>query len=131
MRRRLQFTLLICLFLGGRAYPSECGDLGTQNAMDRCVLSELQKADNELNDAYNGYRSRLDVDQKRRFKDAQLAWVKFRDLACGFESSGVEGGSIHPFILRSCLARLTRTRLKELSFLANCKEGDLSCPAPK
>ena len=57
----------------------------------------------------------------------QLAWIKFKDLACQFETSGTEGGSVHAMVLAECLIEKTRHRNKELEALANCQEGDLSC----
>ena len=49
--------------------------------------------------------------------------------ACQFEASGVAGGSAFSMVLTSCLIKKTRERNKELEALANCQEGDLSCPA--
>jgi uncharacterized protein YecT (DUF1311 family) len=121
--------LLLLLFISTSASAWNCGDLNTQSEMNQCAFTEYQKEDKELNKIYNSYRTRLDDDQKRQLKSVQLAWVKFRDLVCEFESSGVKGGSVYPLILQSCLARVTSDRIKELSILANCKEGDLSCPA--
>lgn len=53
----------------------------------------------------------------------------FKDLACQFESSGVEGGLAYSMVMASCLAEKTRQRNKEIETLNNCQEGDLSCPA--
>jgi uncharacterized protein YecT (DUF1311 family) len=46
----------------------------------------------------------------------QLAWIKFRDLACAFKSAGLEGGSDYAMQLNACLEQL-----------ASCAEGDPSC----
>lgn len=121
--------LLFCIPIA--ALSADCGDQTTQSGMNQCTYGEYQKADKELNEVYSAYRSRLDASQKKQIKNVQLAWVKYRDLTCDFESSGVKGGSVYPFILQSCLTKMTLARLEELKFLANCEEGDLSCPAWK
>lgn len=108
-----------------------CGDRPTQLEMNQCAAQDYAQADRELNRVYNAYRSRLSEEQKGELRDAQRAWIPFRDLSCTFESSGVKGGSVYPFILHSCLAAMTRARTRQLQQLANCKEGDLSCPAWK
>ena len=125
------FFSSLAFVISATAFAAECGELDTQAAMNQCVMVQFQQLDKEMNKAYTEYQSRLDRRQKRQIKEVQLAWVKFRDLACTFESSGVEGGSAHPFIFRSCLAEKTRARLSDLTRLISCEEGDLSCPAWK
>jgi uncharacterized protein YecT (DUF1311 family) len=124
------FKFLASLMVAGitTATHADCSDSKTQLQMNECAAAQFSKLDKEMNAAYTAYRAQLDVEQERQFKAVQLAWLKLRDLTCKFESSGVEGGSVHPFILLSCLAGKTRLRLKEISVLASCAEGDLSCP---
>ena len=121
--------LLFCVPIA--TLSADCGDQTTQSGMNQCAYGEYQKSNKELNEVYRAYRSRLDANQKQQLKDVQLVWVKYRDLTCDFESSGVKGGSVYPFIRQSCLTKMTRARLQEIKFLAHCEEGDLSCPASK
>lgn len=127
MKRLL--PLMLCFPMLSMA--ADCGDLPNQSDMNQCAGKAYKAADTELNRVYNNYRARLEETDKRKLKDVQLAWIKFRDLSCEFESSSVEGGSVHPYISLSCLAKVTRTRIQQLEVLANCKEGDLSCPTLK
>jgi uncharacterized protein YecT (DUF1311 family) len=113
------------------ASAEDCRNLKTQLDMNHCAAAQFQKVDKELNRVYGTYRSRLSDDQKRQFKDVQVAWVKCRDLSCTFESSAIEGGRVHPLIFQTCLAEKIHIRIKELIRLNNCEEGDLSCPAWK
>jgi uncharacterized protein YecT (DUF1311 family) len=46
--------------------------------------------------------------------DAEMAWEGFRDSHCNLFSRQVEGGSLHPFVLDSCMARLTNERVAAL-----------------
>lgn len=122
---------LLMFGITGTAASAKCGDLPTQAEMNQCAAQAYAQADRELNELYKKYMARLSDEQQRQLRDAQLAWIRFRDLSCGFESAGVKGGSTYPFVLSSCLARMTRARVQQLGALANCKEGDLSCPAGK
>ncbi len=45
---------------------------------------------------------------------AQLAWIKFRDASCEFETSAYEGGSIAPAIYSACLEETTKQRTQQL-----------------
>jgi Uncharacterized protein conserved in bacteria, COG3755 len=108
----------------------DCNNAFTQGDMNECAYRDLKREDQALNAAYNAYHARLDAKQKEQLKNAQLAWIKFRDLACTYDSSGVEGGSVHPLVYAECITRRTHQRLEEIKALASCKETDLSCPAP-
>jgi len=131
----IRFILFLIAFTGyANVFAIDCGDIINEGAMNHCATTQFQQLDKELNKAYTEYirhHSQIDKKQKKQLKDSQIAWVKFRDLSCIFESSGAEGSSIYPFILQSCRSDITRTRIKEFETLANCKEGDFSCPAWK
>lgn len=130
----LHAALMATLYLSALASAApaaDCGDEQTQTDMNLCAARDYADVDRQLNEVYREYRKRLSDDQKRQLKDAQRAWIEFRDRSCDFESSGVEGGSVHPLIRNSCLAGMTRARIEQLDVLARCEEGDLSCPAPK
>jgi len=127
-------ALLICSFLSSLFVSSstlalDCQNPQTQTDMNQCASSDLDRETKKINKTYNDYRAKLNPTQKQQLKEMQLAWIKFKDLACQFEASGVEGGSAHSMVLAGCLTEKTRQRNKELEVLGNCQEGDLSCPA--
>ncbi|MBI2718810.1 MAG: DUF1311 domain-containing protein [Rhizobiales bacterium] len=68
------------------------------------------------------------ADDVARFKDAQSAWLKFRDAECEFVWPIGEGGSARPMVRSFCFAELTKQRLKDMQYYLTCEEGDLSCP---
>lgn len=113
------------------AQARDCGSPRTQLEVNECASERLTRADQELNQVYADYRKRLSASEARQFRQVQVTWIKFRDAACVFESSGVKGGSAFTMVHLGCLAAKTETRVKELKALASCEEGDLSCPAPK
>jgi len=128
------FKALVFLTIGisihARAFhcPTEPS---TQMEMNDCAAQGYEKVNKELNKVYADYRKRLSNTQKLILKDTQLAWIKYRDLACEFESSGAEGGSVRPMVRNYCLAGKARVRLNELEQLASCEEQSEECPAGK
>ncbi|MBF5066250.1 DUF1311 domain-containing protein, partial [Salmonella enterica subsp. enterica serovar Istanbul] len=76
---------------------------------------------------YMAYRDKLNKAQQNQLREVQLAWLKYRDLSCRFESSASAGGSAASLALQTCLADKTRQRADELKNLAGCQEGDLNC----
>ena len=94
-----------------------------------CAASDLERETQKINKTYNALRAKLSPKQQKDLKEVQLAWIKFKDMACKFEASGVEGGSAYSMVLSACLSAKTTQRNKDLDFLLNCPEGDLSCPA--
>jgi uncharacterized protein YecT (DUF1311 family) len=61
----------------------------------------------------NAY-SQVNVEESLR--EAQRAWVTFRDLACEVESLVAEGGSMQPMIYSACLTTLTEERTDALRY---------------
>lgn len=125
------YIAVLLLAFSTCVHAGACDSLRTQLDENECANENFQKADQQLNQVYSAYRKRLPASQQAQLKAAQVAWLKFRDASCVFESSGVEGGSAHTMIYLNCLAGTTTDRIKSLQTLASCEEGDLSCPAPK
>ena len=125
-------ALLIPLAFPSPGRAQGCGAAQTQTAMNACANDALVKADAALNAAYAQVTRRLrpDPTAAQRLVAAQKAWIAFRDGECAFEASGVEGGSVHPFIEAQCLEGITRRRTEEIRSFLHCQEGDLGCPVP-
>ncbi|KZD11554.1 lysozyme inhibitor LprI family protein [Oceanibaculum pacificum] len=131
--------LLASLLLGIAAVPAstpataaDCGDATTQAEMNACAGAAFEAADKELNVLYFQMRQRLagETEALARLRDAQRAWVTFRDTECAFASGGVEGGSVQPMIRLMCLEQATARRVEDFRGYLSCVEGDLSCPLP-
>lgn len=95
----------------------------TQLEMNNCAHQEYVKADAEMNRVYKQLMSVLTADQAKdqtKLREAQRAWVKYRDANCESESSLNEGGTIYPMVYDFCLASMTEERTKRLrDMLAN------------
>ena len=98
----------------------------TQMDMNFCAAQSYGYADEDLNLAYQLARAQAkqmdeylqegEVPAATMLRDAQRAWITFRDLACDVESTLVRGGSMQPLIYYSCLERETRNRTESLRY---------------
>jgi uncharacterized protein YecT (DUF1311 family) len=128
VKQLVRYSLLLALsaFSAG-AYAVDCNKPNTQADMNQCAAEDLNKADGELNQLYIALRAQLNVPQQNQIRDVQLAWIKYRDLSCRFESAHSAGGSAQGMVLQYCLTEKTKARAKELKSQLSCGEGDISC----
>lgn len=86
-------------------------------------------ADKELNRVYkqakaaarrrDAYLEAGQVPAVIMLRDAQRAWIPFRDQACAVESTLMRGGTAQPLLKWGCMARLTRQRTEDLRYFAH------------
>ncbi len=91
-----------------------CPDAHTQFDLNQCAARARDKADAELNQAYRALMKDASRAERSGLRAAQLAWLKFRDAHCAYESAGNQGGSIYPMVVSFCLAEVTATRTAQL-----------------
>jgi uncharacterized protein YecT (DUF1311 family) len=124
LKRRIGMVLVVALSFSAAVAQ-------TQREMNETAANSLNVVSLELSKAIESYRQRLSEGQLKLFDRSQRAWEEYRRSVCIFESSGASGGSAQPLIQNTCLASLTRERLRYIQRLSTCAEGDLSCPAWK
>jgi uncharacterized protein YecT (DUF1311 family) len=107
-----------------------CDRAVTQQALNRCAREFRRQSDQNLKDFITTYQTRLRPEQVTALQHSQAAWELFRRFDCEFEASGVSGGSAYSLIFSRCMTVKATARLSELQELAQCEEGNLSCPAP-
>src|ERR1700760_4438441 len=73
-----------------------CENRGSQAEASDCAYREYKAADAELNQVYGRLAAVLDAEDKAQLKESELAWIKFRDSYCSFESSQYKGGTMRP-----------------------------------
>ncbi|MFJ7567662.1 lysozyme inhibitor LprI family protein [Herminiimonas sp. NPDC097707] len=97
----------------------------TQSAMNMCARHRYDLADQALNRQYTQNMKTLqEAAGKQRLRDAQGAWLVFRDKDCLVETGPrEESGSIWPLQHFSCLERHTVRRTKDLKSQACGMEG--------
>ena len=109
----------------------DCANTTTQARISECAYEDFLAATAGNAASYKTLSDRLGAKQKEQLRRAQKRWIRYYTAACNFESDGIADGSARPMVKWQCDARMTRARTAELTALANCKEGDLSCPGFK
>lgn len=109
---------------------ADCAGATTQLAMNDCAQKDFLAAGQGYSASYKALAGKLGAKDRKQLIRMQRAWLSYRTAACDFEAGNVAGGSAQAMVRSQCAARLTRARTAELQKLANCPEGDLSCPHP-
>jgi uncharacterized protein YecT (DUF1311 family) len=129
----IRAVAVVCAGLMAAAAPAfaadnDCDQSDTsQTGMNRCAAKDADVADAELNQVYRQLGNKSEAHEKELLRDAERAWVAFRDKECAYENIADEGGSIYPMSVANCLAEKTRARTKELKNLLACATDDKSC----
>ena len=111
----------------GAGAAVDCRNAMTQADMNQCAALDLERENARINASYNAYRRTLAPEAQAQLKEVQLAWIRFRDLACRFESGSSAGGSVNSMAMGRCLQAKTRQRALEIEVLGKCEEGDVTC----
>ena len=108
--------LIICatILSQNQEKKDPCADAQSQAEMNMCWGKEYKAADAKMNKTYQDFMSKLDESEKMQLKNAQLAWLKYRDANCDFVADQYKGGTMRPMIAAICLADVTNARVNEL-----------------
>ncbi|HEV7658742.1 MAG TPA: lysozyme inhibitor LprI family protein [Allosphingosinicella sp.] len=119
---------LALALLAAQAPQWNCADPQTQSEMNACARIDFERADAELNTEYRAAHaharasdreeSRIEGDDRpgdeATLREAQRAWVAFRDAHCRLEGYEARGGTMEPMVYESCRAEVTRARIAQL-----------------
>lgn len=115
--RSLALTLILAAGPAAAQGDIDCATAVVQMEMNWCAEQDYLAADAALNEAYAAAMEALagfEGRQAELLRDAQRAWIGFRDAACSAEGSLYEGGSIQPLMGTLCMTRLTEERTGDL-----------------
>ena len=127
-------AFVTALLLSAQDPQWNCANPQAQQEMNYCAGQDSERADAELNTVYRtaiADAQRADREYARvtagatgpgdggpgeeaTLREAQRAWVSFRDAQCRMESFEARGGSMQPMLDSGCRATLTRARTAEL-----------------
>jgi uncharacterized protein YecT (DUF1311 family) len=117
-------ALLLFLATPATAQDVDCANAMSQSDMNACAYQDWEIQDADLNAAYVAamdllqlWDANLPEDEKggvKALRDAQRAWITFRDKACEAEGYAMKGGSAEPLLVYGCMARLTEARAGQL-----------------
>jgi len=133
----LSASLVIAIFVGApspflitpaaHAAAPDCGAAKTQADLASCTAGNGASADAGLNAVYKALSGRLAPADLKRLRNAQRAWIPFRDKECAFRTQPYADGSVYSTLVETCRTELTKARLAQLQHQLQCPEGDLSC----
>lgn len=127
-----RFSMIALLAFAGfvgqaQAQEIDCATAMVQADLNQCAAAEWEVADQLLNQRYKEAMALLrewDADLPDTLKggaeslrEAQRAWITYRDAACAAEGYPMRGGSAEPLLVYGCKARLTEARTKDLEGL--------------
>ena len=98
----------------GHSEGPNCSQANTTAEMRACAIARDRAATEALEVAYQKLDATLSVDQKRRLRDAQDAWLRFRDAEVAFEAAQAGEGSIAQLVKTATRTALTEARTAEL-----------------
>ncbi len=98
-------------FAGAEGNPDEC--IGSTPEMIDCLMAQHAHWDNELTAAYQRAMKDAVSAQKEKLRDAERAWIKYRDANCDYYAAGE--GTIARIDAAACLRDMTKRRAEELS----------------
>ena len=119
-------ALLAALALASQTPPEDrdCDDAMNQSELNFCAARNFEKADAELNRQFRAVITELRADGfdyddgrqsgEQKLREAQRAWIIFRDAHCTLEAYESRGGSMEPMLYNGCRARITRERIVQL-----------------
>ena len=127
----LVLALAVQASLQAQAREHQCDDPQNQADMNACAAEDYAAADKALNEQWLATKKAATVwddlseadgrprGAEERLLKAQRAWLAYRDSQCAALGFTVQGGTIQPMVVSSCLAGLTRKRTEELGQLSD------------
>ena len=124
---RFALLALTCFATPALAQEIDCANTSVQIEMNLCAEQDWQAADAELNRVYKSVMGEMKaMDQSlppelqgaaQTLRDAQRAWITFRDANCRLAGYPMRGGSAEPLLIYGCLRQMTLDRSAELRAL--------------
>lgn len=123
------FALALQASLEARSREYQCDNPRNQMEMTACAGIDFARADAELNAIwrevvaqaravdreFENIRGADDrASSEAVLRQAQRAWILFRDAHCTLNGYEARGGTMEPMLYNGCRARITRERIVQL-----------------
>ncbi|MGH6684474.1 MAG: lysozyme inhibitor LprI family protein, partial [Pseudolabrys sp.] len=99
------------VFAGDAGNLGEC--TGSTPEMVDCLMAQHAHWDKELTIAYQQAMKDAVPAQREKLREAERAWIKYRDANCDYYASGE--GTIARINAAACMRDMTQKRTEELS----------------
>jgi uncharacterized protein YecT (DUF1311 family) len=123
----LATTTIIAAPVSFAADDGPCAKETAQMGLNECYGNLAEAVDAKLNKLYRALAAKSEGTEKDSLRDAQRAWLAYRDKECDYETVADEGGSIRPMEISLCVAKKTTARIKEFEKFLACATDDKSC----
>jgi uncharacterized protein YecT (DUF1311 family) len=127
-------TMLLCIAgHTASAQDIDCANAMAQQDLNQCAYADWEAADAKLNTAYRlainmleGWDADLPAEEQggaEALREAQRAWITFRDKACEAEGYAMKGGSAEPLLVYGCMRLVTEERSAHLEAMVEGFDG--------
>jgi len=104
-----------CIGIAAEACIAQSTKNQTTLGMVECTKRETAWWDGWLNSNYTALKENLSPELFSQLRDAQRAWISYRDTSCGFQYSYWKEGTIRHIIFTGCMLHRTGARAIELA----------------
>ncbi len=101
----------VSAWAGGQGEPGNCA--GSTPEMVDCLMAQHAHWDKQLTIVYQEAMKNAPPQQRASLRDAERAWIKYRDANCAYYAAGE--GTIARINAAACLRDMTQKRAQELS----------------
>ena len=108
------------LVLSNSVIAEECSSRSSDDSMFMmdCLSARYKAADQELNTIYNEAMKSLSSDGKKKLRESQDAWLKYRDASLALITEvNRNTGSTGNFIIEDYRVTLVKKRVSELKYI--------------
>jgi len=109
---------ILAVTISGSVFAKDC-EL-EQSAVDiaECYSARYVAADKELNNVFNAAMKSLSGEAKTQFRNAQKAWLKYRDASVAFVIEvNKDGRSYGNSVIAAYKAKLVEKRVQEMKYV--------------
>lgn len=120
----LFFSIVFSLLaVSNPASAEECANQATTIAIADCHSARYDAADKELNAVYREAMKSLPDNAKNKLKDAQKAWLKYRDAGFAFMiEKNKDMGTYADVVVADYKAKFVEKRVLELKYILSSPE---------
>jgi len=113
---------LVLLGINGLEAQAGDPDINCANAintieMKYCADLDHKREDKRLNEVYKRLMGGLDKQGQKILREAQRAWIPYRDKNCSLHADSMRGGTGSGLLFLSCMAEMTSSRADELEMM--------------
>jgi uncharacterized protein YecT (DUF1311 family) len=108
-----------CLSVVAAEARADCNNPATDSERASCMAADLRQADDTINTVYQQLIRSISGTDRIALRDAQRAWIKFRDAQCGLNAGTGQRDAWLNQLLKDyqkavCVTRVTNDRVAEL-----------------